>query len=74
MQLEYKVWNIHTEWQPLSATTLEGAVDELGHMGPYTEEAQVRDKETGQVYTRQRPAAPQLNFGPNPDITNKAAR
>lgn len=64
MKLEYKVWNIHKDWQPLAATTLEEATDEVDRMDPYTEEAQLRDKETGQIYTRQRPTRPQLNFGP----------
>lgn len=64
MNLEYKAWNIDTEWQPLSATTLEGAAKELDQMGPHMEEAKVRDKDSGQTYGRQRPTASRLNFGP----------
>lgn len=50
MQLEYKIKNIDTGWQPLSAATIEGALEKLNRMGLQMEEAQVRDKITGEVY------------------------
>ncbi len=49
MKLEYRIPFIHEPWQPLRATTLDGATRELMAMGPHTEEAQLRDVETGEL-------------------------
>ena len=62
MKLEYRIWNIKPEWTPLKSTTISGAQDELEAMGPYAEEAQIKDVETGDIYKR-RPDPP-IDFGP----------
>ena len=63
MRLEYKVWNIHKDWQPLKATNLEDAAREVAAGDPYNEEAVLRDAETGQTWSRRRPET-KINFGP----------
>ena len=61
MKLEWKVWNIHKEWQPMCATTLEQAARELTAKGPYAEEAQIRiDDLEVMAFV---PARPLVNFG-----------
>lgn len=62
MKLEYNIWNITNGWQPMQATSLKEAQHEIEAMGPYGEEAVIRD-EDGQVY-RQNQNLPKLNFGP----------
>lgn len=42
MRLEWKVWNIHKDWQPMKATSLEEAAKELQAKMPYSEEAKIR--------------------------------
>ncbi len=54
MRYEYNIWNITESWMPLRATTLEGAQQELDQMGPYAEEAIIRD-ESGNTYKRRQP-------------------
>ena len=63
MELEYSIWNITNGWQPLRATTLESAAGELQSMDPYAEEAQVRNKATGQVW-KCSPPRQQIHWGP----------
>ena len=53
MKFEYNIWNITKGWQLMKATTLEAATREINAMGPYGEEAKIRD-ETGQIYERKR--------------------
>jgi hypothetical protein len=61
MILEWKVWNIHKDWQPMKATTLEEAARELQNHMPYSEEAKIRiDGKEILNYT----FVPKSNFGP----------
>jgi len=61
-KIEWKVWNIHKEWQPLKATTLKEAARELQAKMPYSEEAKIRvDGKKVYDFT---PANPPINFGP----------
>lgn len=60
-KIEWKVWNMHKDWQPMKATTLDEAARELAAKGPYAEEAQIRID--GKVIDYH-PPRQQPNFGP----------
>lgn len=55
MKLEYRITFIHETWRSLRATTLDEATRELMAMGPHTEEAQLRDADTGDIYPQTAP-------------------
>ena len=59
---EYKVWNMHDDWQPLEANDLEEAWEELDRiLGPYGEEARIRD-EDGEIHERPEKGEMVLHF------------
>ncbi len=63
MKLQWKVWNIHDDWQDMVATTMEQANSELLGKMPYSEEAQVKNVETGEIFNW-KPPKNTINFGP----------
>ena len=63
MRLAWIVWNIHDDWQALEATTFEQAAVELQRHMPYSEEAKVKDLDTGQVWNW-RPPRDDIHWGP----------
>lgn len=60
MKIEWRVWNIHKEWQPLRATTMDEAARELQEKMPYSEEAIIRVD--GKDEYEFRPQRSNLNF------------
>ena len=63
MKYQWRVWNIHKDWQDLKAETLDQAGEELKKHLPYSEEAQVKEVSTGKVFNW-RPPKPAIDFGP----------
>jgi len=63
MKLEYRIWNIKPEWTPLESTTMDEAAKELNRMLPYSEEAQVRNADTGEVF-KFHPPKEEIHWGP----------
>lgn len=61
-RIEWKVWNIHKEWQSLRATTMDEAARELQDKMPYSEEAQIRVD--GKDVYKFHPKRDNINFGP----------
>ncbi len=67
MRLEWKVWFIHEEWQPLNATSIDEATKEIMRKGPLAEEAKIRDAETRKIYSQTAPYG--CNGGVRCDVT-----
>ena len=66
MRYQWKVWNIHKEWQDMKATSLDAARMELKRYEPYSEEAKIKEVESGEIYNyrTKKTEGYDLDFGP----------